>query len=225
MSYNLRARCRRAAVLIAMLSVAQPVVHAADKQRKAKEAEAKRLTSVGRTLEKQGHLLEAREQYLASEHVLFTQDAEKGLEHVAETADTQVKSLMASAAQAYAAENFTKAAQLLQSADALHPGHVAITCNLALTTYQQGDHRDQALTQLDACVAALRDKDPRRRLAELLRRWRPAIARVSCRQQRSSRSCGSTTPSSWQVTTIPRPTTTMTRRRPRPHRQRACARR
>ena len=160
-----------------MLSVAQPVVHAADKQRKAKEAEAKRLTSLGRNLEKQGHLLEAREQYLASEHVLFTQDAEKGLEHVAEAADDQVKSLMASAAQAYAAENFAKAAQLLQSADALHPGNVAITCNLALTTYQQGD-RDQALAQLNACVSALRDKDPRRHLAELFTALRPEIGSV-----------------------------------------------
>ena len=151
MSYNLRARCRRAAVLIAMLSVAQPVVHAADKQRKAKEAEAKRLISLGKTAEKQGHLLDARAQYLASEHVLFTSDAEKALEHVAEVADEQVKSLMASAAQAYAAENFTKAAQLLESAGELHPGNLAIGCNLGLTSYQQGN-RDDALTLLDQCV-------------------------------------------------------------------------
>ena len=155
------------AILAAILVATHPLVAADKSQRKVKETEAKRLTTLGRNLEKQGHLLEAREQYLASEQVLFTQDAEKGLEHVAEAADDQVKSLMASAAQAYAAENFTKAAQLLQSADALHPGHVGITCNLALTTYQQGDHRDQALSQLDACVAALRDKDPRRHLAEL----------------------------------------------------------
>jgi hypothetical protein len=78
MSYNLRARCQRAAVLIAMLCVAQPVVHAADKQRKAKEAEAKRLISWARPPSKA--IFDARAQYLASEHVLFTSDAEKALE-------------------------------------------------------------------------------------------------------------------------------------------------
>ena len=166
MSYNLRARCRRAAVLIAMLSVAQPVVHAADKQRKAKETEAKRLISLGKAAEKQGHLLDARAQYLASEHVLFTSDAEKALEHVAEVADDQVKALMTSAAQAYAAENFTKAAQLLETAGELHPGNLAIGCNLGLTRYQQG-RRDDAFALLDECVASLREKDTRRRFAEL----------------------------------------------------------
>ena len=154
MSYDLRARCRRAAVLIAMLSVAQPVVHAADKQRKAKEAEAKRLISLGKAAEKQGHLLDARAQYLASEHVLFTGDAEKALEHVAELADDQVKALMTSAAQAYAAENFTKAAQLLETAGDLHPGNLAIGCNLGPTRYQQG-RRDDAFALLDECVASI----------------------------------------------------------------------
>jgi tetratricopeptide (TPR) repeat protein len=158
---------RRVAVLILLLTVVQPPTLAADKQqRKAKESEAKRLMNLGRTAEKQGHLLEARQQYLASEHVVFNTDAEKGLERVAETAGQQVKTLMADAAQAYAGENFAKAAQLLERADALHPGNLAIACNLALTRYQQGN-RDEALMLLDQCVGALRDKEPRRQLAEL----------------------------------------------------------
>jgi len=161
------ARLARPVVCVCILLLAAPLF-GADKQRKARETEAKRLVAAARNLEKQGHLIEARTQYLASEHVLFTPDAERGLQHVAEAADQQVKSLMASAAQAYAAENFAKASQLLASADALHPGSIGITCNLALTTYQLGDHRDEALTQLDQCVSALREKDPRRRLAELL---------------------------------------------------------
>jgi tetratricopeptide (TPR) repeat protein len=149
------------------LIAAQTVAVSADnKQRKAKETEAKRLISLGRNAEKQGRLLEARDQYLASEHVVFTTDAEKGLERLAEAAGEQVKTLMADAARAYAAENFAKAAQLLESAGALHPGNLAIGCNLGLTRYQQG-HRDEALALLDQCVAALRDKDPRRQLAEL----------------------------------------------------------
>ena len=124
------------------------------------------MTSLGRTAEKQGRLLDAREQYLASEHVLFTPDAEKGLERIAEAADLQVKALMTDAAQAYGAENFKKAAQLLENAGALHPGNLTIGCNLAMTKYQQGN-RDQALPLLDQCVGALRDKEPRRQLAEL----------------------------------------------------------
>ena len=67
------------------------------------------------------------------------------------------------AAQAYAAENFAKAAQLLESAGALHPGNLAIGCNLGLTRYQQGN-RDEALALLDECVAAMRDKDTRRQI-------------------------------------------------------------
>ena len=43
---------------------------------------------------------------------------------------------VADAEKAYAAENFAKAAQLLESASALHPGNLGIGCNLALTRYQ-----------------------------------------------------------------------------------------
>jgi tetratricopeptide (TPR) repeat protein len=98
--------------------------------------------------------------------VLFTTDAEKGLERIAQSADLQVKTLMTDAAQAYGAEDFKKAALLLETAGALHPGTLAIGCNLALTRYQQGN-RDEALSLLDRCVGALRDKEPRRQLAEL----------------------------------------------------------
>jgi hypothetical protein len=97
MRINVGRLCRWAAIAIVLLNASQPVVHAADKQRKAKETEAKRLISVGKAAEKQGRLLDARAQYLASEHVLFTSDAEKALEHVAEVADEQVKALMTSA--------------------------------------------------------------------------------------------------------------------------------
>jgi tetratricopeptide (TPR) repeat protein len=158
---------RRVIIPLALLIAVQPATFAADKQqRKAKESEAKRLTSLGRNAEKQGRLLEARQQYLASEHVLFNTDAEKGLERIAEAAGEQVKTLIGNAAQAYSAENFAKAAQLLESAGALHPGNLVIGCNLALTRYQQGN-REESLTLLEQCVGALRDKEPRRQLAEL----------------------------------------------------------
>lgn len=158
---------QRVAALLVLLIAAQSLPFAADKQqRKAKESEAKRLTSVAQKAEKQGRLLEARQHYLASEHVVFNKDSEKGLERIAEAAGQQVKTLVADASQAYAAENFAKAAQLLESAGQLHPGNLAIGCNLALTRYQQGN-RGEALALLDQCVAALRDKEPRRKLAEL----------------------------------------------------------
>ena len=167
MSNHLQSHLRQVAVLAVLLIALQPSSLAADKQqRKAKESEAKRLTSLGRTAEKQGRLFDAREQYLASEHVLFTTDAEKGLERIAEAADLQVKALTADAAQAYGAEKFNKAAQLLETAGALHPGNLTIGCNLAMTRYQQGN-RDEALPLLDQCVGAVRDKEPRRQLAEL----------------------------------------------------------
>jgi tetratricopeptide (TPR) repeat protein len=167
MCHSLRFLSRRIAIVLAALIALQPSIGAADKQeRKARESEAKRLTGLGRNAEKQGRLVEARQQYLASELVLFNTDAEKGLERIAEAAAQQVKTLMADAEKAYAAENFAKAAQLLDSASALHPGNLGIGCNLALTRYQQGN-RDDALTLLDECVGALRDKEPRRQLAEL----------------------------------------------------------
>lgn len=158
---------RRAAILCVLLLAAQLSPVAADnQQRKAKESEAKRLIALGRSAEKQGRLLEARRQYLAAEHVVFNTDAEEGLARVAAAAREQVKAMMADAAQAYTTENFAKAAQLLESAAALHPGHLGIGCNLALTRYQQ-DNRVQALSLLDQCVGALQDKEPRRQLAEL----------------------------------------------------------
>src|SRR5712675_1704039 len=102
-------RFRPAAALLVLLIAVQPSVLAADKERKAKESEAKRLIGLGRNAEKQGRLLDARQQYLASEHVLFNTDAEKGLERLAEAAGQQVKTLMADAEKAYVAENFAKA--------------------------------------------------------------------------------------------------------------------
>ena len=68
--------------------------------------------------------------------------------------------------QAYAAEQFASAAQLLESAGDLHPGSLAIGCNLGLTRYQQGN-RDEALALLNECVGAMRDKDTRRQMGEL----------------------------------------------------------
>ena len=155
-----------AAVLVLLLTSAGPVSAADKQQRKAKEAEAKRLMSLGKAAEKQGHLIDARAQYLAAEHVVYTEDAEKALQRVAEAADQQVHSLMDRAAQAYAAEQFASAAQLLESAGDLHPGSLAIGCNLGLTRYQQGN-RDEALALLNECVAAMRDKDTRRQMGEL----------------------------------------------------------
>lgn len=167
MRHHVVSLLRRLAVLAVLLIAIQPTSFAADKQqRKVRESEAKRLIGLGRTAEKQGRLVDARAQYLASEHVLFTTDAEEGLERIAATARGQVKSLMTDAAQAYGAEDFKKAGQLLETAGTLHPGDLAIGCNLALTKYQQGD-RGEALTLLDRCVGAVRDKEPRRQLAEL----------------------------------------------------------
>ena len=175
---------------------------AADKQqRKAKEAEAKRLMNLGKAAEKQGHLIDARTQYLAAEHVVYTEDAEKALQRVAEAADQQVRSLMDRAAQAYAAEQFASAAQLLESAGELHPGSLAIGCNLGLTRYQQGN-RDEALALLNECVARC---ETRTRVVRW-ESWRPlsapAIVSPSSRPPRASRSPGSTTPSSttWATT-------------------------
>lgn len=156
----------RVAALLVLLIAAQSFLVADKQQTKAKASEAKRLNSLAQKAEKQGRLLEARQQYLASEHVVFNKDAEKGLERIAEAAGQQVKTMVADAAQAYAAENFAKAAQLLESAGQLHPGNLAIGCNLALTRYQQGN-RGEALALLEQCVAALRDKEPRRKLAEV----------------------------------------------------------
>jgi tetratricopeptide (TPR) repeat protein len=155
-----------AAVLILLLTSAGSISAADKQQRKAKEAEAKRLMGLGKAAEKQGHLIDARTQYLAAEHVLYTEDAEKALQRVAEAADQQVRSLMDRAAQAYAAEQFASAAQLLESAGDLHPGSLAIGCNLGLTRYQQGN-RDEALALLNECVGAMRDKDTRRQMGEL----------------------------------------------------------
>ena len=166
MRHHERVRVRRIAALLACVLAIPAAVYAADPQLKAKKAEAKRLLNLGRAAEKQGKLLDARAQYLASEHVLYTEDAEKALEHIAEVADGQVKSLMSQASSAYAAEHFDETARLLESARQLHPGHLSISCNTALTMYQQGNHGD-AVTLLNQCVDAMRDKDARRRLAEL----------------------------------------------------------
>lgn len=166
MRHRFPAGSHRALVLFALLVAAPSSALAADKPNKAKEAETKRLNTLGKNAEKQGRLLEAREHYLASEHVLFNKDAENALARVADAAAQQVKTLMADAATAYAAENFAKAEQLLVSAGELHPGNLAIGCDLALTKYQRGN-RDEALPLLDQCVGALRDKEPRRQLAEL----------------------------------------------------------
>ena len=156
----------RVAVLLALLVVARPTFAADKKDQKAREAEAKRLMNLGRAAEKQDNLLEARRQFLASEDVLFNDDAEQGLERIAKDASKQVKTLMGDAEKAYAAENFAKAAELLERASALYPGNLGIGCNLALTKYQQGN-RDDVLPLLDQCVGALRDNEPRRQLAEL----------------------------------------------------------
>ena len=76
-------------------------------------SEAKSLANLARKAEGHDQLLEARQQYLASEEVLFSKDAEKGLQRVAEATERQVRKLMSEAAQAYAARKFELTALLL----------------------------------------------------------------------------------------------------------------
>jgi tetratricopeptide (TPR) repeat protein len=149
-----------------LVAAVQPLAHAADKQQKALQTQAKSLTELGRKAEKQNKLLESRQQYLAAEEVLHTDDAEKGLERIADATSKQVRKLLAEAAHAYATKQYAQAAQILESAAALNASNLDIACNLALTRYQLGI-RAEALTILEQCVASVQDKDLQRQTAEL----------------------------------------------------------
>ena len=62
-----RITCRYVAAVLFLLLTSAGATSAADKQqRKAREAEAKRLMNLGKAAEKQGHLIDARTQYLAA---------------------------------------------------------------------------------------------------------------------------------------------------------------
>ncbi len=123
--------------------------------RKVNKTEAKRLTKLAQAAEKQGNLLEARSLYLQAEGKAADKTAEEGLKRVNELVNGKVKSMSATAGQAYRLQDFAKTTELLESALQLQPGNPTTAYNLALTKYRRGD-RSQAVIHLDGYATSLR---------------------------------------------------------------------
>jgi tetratricopeptide (TPR) repeat protein len=134
--------------------------------KKQLEAKAKALVAVGKGLEKQGNLDEAKDKFVDAEGYVSTKDALNSIDRIRDSNEKQVQALLAGAHQSYDAGKFSDCAEKLEKALAISSVNPALHYNLALC-YEELKDRAQAVEHLDSAIGATRDKNLRANMIQL----------------------------------------------------------
>lgn len=158
----------RTIFLLALLSCSFALADDAEKtQKKEMQSQAKASIKEAASLEKSGHLAEAREKYAESQALYETGEATDAIKHLDEEIKNRVKDSLSSARKLYEQNKFKEAANALEETIKLGPDQSVLAYDLALCYYQLGD-REQAAEYLRKSRAGTRDPKQRQRLLLLL---------------------------------------------------------
>jgi len=136
-------------------------------QKKELESQVKAITAEAETLEKSGHLAEARARYAESQALIETKDVTEALKHLDEQIHKRVKDNLSDAKRLYEARKFKETAAVLEESLKFQAFLAQISYDLALCYYQLGD-RGKAVVYLSKARLGTADPKQKQKMAQLL---------------------------------------------------------
>ena len=136
-------------------------------QKKELESQVKAITAEAETLEKSGHLAEARARYAESQALIETKDVTEALKHLDEQIHKRVKDNLSVAKRLYEARKFKETAAVLEESLKFQAFLAQISYDLALCYYQLGD-RGKAVVYLSKARLGTADPKQKQKMAQLL---------------------------------------------------------
>ena len=124
-------------------------------QKKELEAQVKTMTAEAQSLERAGHLAEARVKYAESQALIEVKDVTDALKHLDEEIQKKVKNALSDSRKLYESRKFKEAAAALDAAMQLQAFQPVLAYDLALCYHQLGE-RDKALEYLGKAKAGTR---------------------------------------------------------------------
>ena len=137
-------------------------------QKKALEAQVKTMTAEAESLERSGHLAEARIKYAESQALIEMKDVTDALKRLDEEIQKRVKNTLSDSRKLYELHKFKEAATALDEALKLQAFQPVLAYDLALCYHQLGE-RDKALEYLRKAKAGTADPKQKQRLLQLRR--------------------------------------------------------
>src|SRR6185369_2413525 len=135
--------------------------------KKELESQVKAITAEAETLEKSGHLAEARARYAESQALIETKDVTEALKHLDEQIHKRVKDNLSDAKRLYEARKFKETAAVLEESLKFQAFLAQISYDLALCYYQLGD-RGKAVVYLSKARLGTADPKQKQKMAQLL---------------------------------------------------------
>jgi predicted Zn-dependent protease len=127
----------RSIFLLALLSCSLASADDAEKvQKKEMQAQAKASIKEAASLQKSGHLVEAREKYAESQALFETGEATDAIKHLDEEIKNRIKDTLGNVHKLYEQHKFKEAATALEEAIKLGPNQSVLAYDLALCYYQ-----------------------------------------------------------------------------------------
>src|SRR5712691_1131450 len=136
-------------------------------QKKALEAQVKTMTAEAESLERSGHLAEARIKYAESQALIEMKDVTDALKRLDEEIQKRVKNTLSESRKLYELHKFKEAATALDEALKLQAFQPVLAYDLALCYHQLGE-RDKALEYLRKAKAGTADPKQKQKLLQLL---------------------------------------------------------
>jgi len=136
-------------------------------QKKELESQVKAITAEAETLEKSGHLAEARARYAESQALIETKDVTEALKHLDEQIHKRVKDNLSDAKRLYEARKFKETAAVLEESLKFQAFLAQISYDLALCYYQLGD-RGKAVVYLSKARLGTADPKQKQKMAQLM---------------------------------------------------------
>ena len=136
-------------------------------QKKELESQVKAITAEAETLEKSGHLAEARAKYAESQALIETKDVTEALKHLDEQIHKRVKDNLSDAKRLYEARKFKETAAVLEESLKFQAFLAQISYDLALCYYQLGD-RGKAVVYLSKARLGTADPKQKQKMAQLM---------------------------------------------------------
>jgi tetratricopeptide (TPR) repeat protein len=157
----------RTIVLLLLLGSGLAAENLEKAQKKELETQVKSMAAEAQSLERAGHLAEARVKYAESQALIEVKDVTDALKHLDEEIQKRVKSALSDSRKLYESHKFKEAATSLDQALKLQAFQPVLAYDLALCYHQLGE-RDKALEYLGKAKAGTPDPKQKQKLLQMV---------------------------------------------------------